>query len=258
MDRLVLEPSGHQSVMRIDNLVYVSAEFIATNHADTPQERLALLALGIPGARIHSALSAVQLGNAQAASDPFIATIHPTHALRLVDDIAGRRLQGRVGASDFVALAEEELPTLPREFEGTTLFPYGFWIGGGGRIEPGASARVTLAFTFPVGAHVSSSLERFTWHAQLVQLPHMRSVQAPQERHPSGWAATIARAQRMGGTQMVALGAGERMAPTDARCADLIALANVRIAGTDLADPHLRHLLPTSIAEPATFSGCKE
>jgi hypothetical protein len=253
---LELAPTGHQTVLRIDDRVYIGVEFLATNRTDTPLERLALLALGVPGARSGSALSAIRLGNAQAASDPFALSIHPTHALHLVEGAGGRRLLGRDGASDFVALAEHELPTPSSTGDATPRFPYGFWIGAGRPIAPGGHARVTLAFTFPAGAEPHTSLERFTWHAVLVQLPALRSVQAPQERHASGWAATAARARGMGGAQIVALGAGERSVPSGASCSDLIPLANVRIAGTGPSDPHHRTLLPARSDQPATFSGC--
>jgi hypothetical protein len=255
-EAITLAPSGQQSVMRIDNTIYVSVEFLATNATKAPLERVALLGIAVLGARGGSALSAVRLSNGQAASERFTASIHPTHALRLVEEASGRRLIGRQGASDFVAIAERELPHLPAGSAATTLFPYGFWIGGGSRLEPGASARVTLAFTFPVGAQPSTSLERFTWHAVLVQLPELRSVQAPEERHTSGWLATTSRASSMGGASIVALGSGERAQPRGARCSDLIALANVRIAGVNAADPNHRNLLPATIGQPATFTGC--
>jgi hypothetical protein len=247
-----LRPNGNRSALLVAGGVVVSAEFLITNHGLRPVERLALIAYAHPSFRAGSALAGVRLASGQPASDTLVHAIHPSHALALQGDVHGRHLLGLPEGSDFLALREGELPPA---LAAATPLPYGFWVADGGAIEPGGVGRVTIAFTFPIGTRAPASLASFVWHAAPVELPALRSTQAALERHPPGWAATIARAGAPHGRQVAALGAGVRDLPDGFDCGRLLSIANVRIAGR-AGDADAAWLLPAALAQLPTFPAC--
>jgi hypothetical protein len=254
--RLLVLPGPNRTLMLGAGRVYLSADFIVQNQGNAPVSRLALLAYGHPRFDAASPISDARLASGQRPLATFVPKLHPTHALAYAGVAGGRQLVGREGMSDFFALREGELPALPSALEADTLYPYGFLVAGGALIPPGGEGRVTVAFSFPAGSRPAASLERFTWNGLLVELPTIRLAQAAEERHPSGWRASVARMAGRTNVELVVLGAGERIRPAGVRCDQLVPLSDVRLAGRHADDPRYVGLLPATEARPPSIDGC--
>jgi hypothetical protein len=249
-------PGVNRTLMVSAGRVYLSADFIVRNLGTEPVARLALLAYGAPPFDAASAISGARLASGQRPRDTFVQRISPTHALAHVGAVGERKLVGRSAMSDFFALREGELPPLASRLGADTLYPYGFLVAAGEVIPPGGEGRVTVAFSFPAGSRAAASLERFTWNALLVELPTIRRAQAAEERHPAGWAESLARIAGRADVELVVLGAGDRLRPAAVRCERLVLLANVRIAGHHAADGRYAGLLPATEAQLPKVQGC--
>jgi hypothetical protein len=257
-----IEPTGRSGVLRVGNQLFVHAEFVLVNDSDSAIDRLVLLAFQHADFRVGSAISQPLLVSSGAvAPDAYVRRMHPTHALSYDIDrfAAGDAFLGRPGASHFVAYAEEDLPTIDTDtfsfVEG--VLPYGFAVGDGAMIEPGQSASVTVAFTYPRGSTHLASLQSFTWNAILVRSPDVRVTQAPAESHDRGWQATLDRARSTAAERTVAIGRGTRVLASDVDCDTLVGLADVRIAGLDRDDADYVGLVPAADVAFPEFVGCQ-
>jgi len=253
---LRLEPTGETGALVTAGRVYVHASFRLHNDGDEAVQGLVLLGYGHEDFRAASAISqAVQISGA-VASDLHVGTIKPTHRLSYDAAFAGtpEAFVGRSGSSDFVALPEGDVPALDPAPGVVTVFPYGFLIGGGDAILPGAHGDVHVAFAM-VTRSGRGSLQSFVWNAVLVSLDGVGVTQAPEENHGRGWAAALQRATDTGADRLVAIGPGVRLVPDASWCDRVVGLTNVRIAGTGASDGAYVGIV--AAAGPPQFQGCE-
>ena len=261
---IVVEPSGASGVFQLGDRVYVNAEFIVTNETAEPLENLVFLAYHREEFRVGSALSQpVYVDGSTAVPDMLVRPITPTHTLFYQGSAADPDvvLLGSPTRSDFVALQETDLPSLPLPEHGfvETVFPYGFAVRSvddpsSRTIAPGASGQVHVAFALPAGPTLASTIGSFTWNAMLVSVDAVRVTQAVEENHPDGWEATLARADADAADVIVAIGPGARATPAEL-CGSVLGLDNVRLAGTGPADADYTTLIP--VAGDPEFAGCE-
>lgn len=258
---VTLAPTGASSVLMLDGTVYTSREFVLTNDTAAALDNLVLLAYGRDEFRAGSALSQPLIVADQPALDYLVRAVTPTHHLGYDASApdADATLTGDPTRSDFVAFTEPELPTLGDHAFVTTVFPYGFAIRNAGdptsrTVPAGGQGRVHVAFAYPAESLSGRNMASFTWNAVLLSMDHVRVTQATEENHSDGWAATLDRASAAEADVVVAIGPGSRDTPA-ALCESVLAVSNVRVAGTDASDPNHATLVPDD--GTPEFTGCE-